>query len=240
MRGLTPAPAEGAFRPLTVTAETPAGFATGCPWAPALDGMLAFAAMQERLGRDMGTNIDLEPVEGLPLAVERHGDLWWYAAGSPETSPPLHQRDKHFHRRFNNVDAERWMAARRVETAMGPHKNLRKPHFVTTCASVSWKCVGDPGEIERLLRRIPAIGSGWSRGLGQVARWTVREGFEGELRRPVPVAWAEERGVAGPRMRHPIRPPSHLAANRVLCVMPETAPTEADSFAAADAPVRAA
>ncbi|CAH2606086.1 conserved protein of unknown function (plasmid) [Rhodovastum atsumiense] len=224
---------QGAFRPLTVTAYTPAGYASADAWSPSIDGMLAWAAMRERLGPDFGTNLDLAPVEGLPLQVVMHGDLWWYAAGMPEPSEILGQRDKYFHRRFNSVDAERWFNGRKVETATGPHKNLRKPHFVSTCASVSWKCIGDPREVERLVTQMTSVGSGHSRGLGQVSRWEIRDGFAGEIVRPVPIGYAEEHGIRGRRAMHAIRPPKHLAANSVMCVVP-------DPFEALAASARAA
>jgi CRISPR type IV-associated protein Csf3 len=209
------------FRPLTVTAYTPAGFAAGDPWSPALDGIIGYAFEREVLGADFGTNLDLKPVDGLPLAIVRHDGLWWYEVGFPETSTPLQQRDKHFHRRFNSVDAETWFDGRKVETAMGPHKNLRKPHLVTTCASVSWKCIGDAAEILRLASQISNVGSGHSRGLGAIARWEVTDGFDGSIRRAVPVAYAEEHGLKGSRAMHAIRPPKHILENQVMCILPE-------------------
>lgn len=205
--------------PLTVTARTPAGFATGCPWSPTLDGILSWAFMQELLGPDLGTNLNLKAVEGLPLLVRSFGKEWWYECGTPRPSPSLQQRDKHVHRRFNSMDAERHMDAKHVNTTMGPHKNLRKPHFVTTCESVSWLAIGDAAEIRRLLKAIPSIGSGWSRGLGRVSAWEVVEGpWEYPFDRPVPVGATAQ---PGPIMHFSVRPPSHLASNRIRCVMPE-------------------
>ena len=211
---------QGAMRPLTVTALTPAGYASGTPWSPSLDGIMAWAAMRERLGRDFGTNLDLTAVEGLPLAVERHGGEWWYACGAPRPSEVLGQRDKHFHRRFNAIDAERWTSAKRIETAMGPHKNMRKAHFITTCASLSWACIGEPEEVLRLVEQVHNVGSGHTRGLGAVAGWRVTEGFDGPLLRAVPVAYAAEHGIVGSRGMHALRPPAHLPSNVVLCVQP--------------------
>jgi len=180
---------------LTVTARTPTGFASGDPWSPTLDGTLSYAFMREKLGADFGNNLNLHAVEGLPFAV-----------------------DKHFHRRFNAPDAERWMAANRVNTTMGPHKNLRKAHLVTTASSVSWQAIGDAAEIRRLLSSLHSIGSGHSRGLGRVGAWEVVEGpWAYPLERPVPVGATDR---PGPIMHHSIRPPSHLASNRVRCVMP--------------------
>ena len=203
---------------LTVTARTPTGFASGDPWSPTLDGTLSYAFMREKLGADFGNNLNLHAVEGLPFAVEWFGGEWWYVCGSPRPSQALGQRDRHFHRRFNAPDAERWMAANRVNTTMGPHKNLRKAHLVTTASSVSWQAIGDAAEIRRLLSSLHSIGSGHSRGLGRVGAWEVVEGpWAYPLERPVPVGATDR---PGPIMHHSIRPPSHLASNRVRCVMP--------------------
>jgi hypothetical protein len=118
------------------------------------------------------------------------------------------------------VDAETFMAAKSVNTTMGPHKNLRKPHLVSTCASVSWDAAGDPDEVRRLLQSIRSIGSGWSRGLGQVSAWDVTTGAAMPVSRPVPAGFGTSAGITGPVMIHALRPPSHLASNRVRCVMP--------------------
>lgn len=228
-----------AFIPLTVTAHTPAGFAAGDPWSPSLDGILAWAFEKERLGPDFGTNLDIRTVTGLPLATEACGEQWWYACGLPEFTP-LHQRDRHMHRRFNDLDAERFLVGkRRIETAMGAHKNMRKPRLVNVAGTVTWKAVGDPAEIRRLFAEIPAIGSGWSRGLGRVAYWTVREGHEGEIRRWVPADYARALGMSGRCMMAALRPPARLPENQTLCVLPNVVPIASedlvDFFHAVDA-----
>ena len=70
MRGLSAsAAAAGGFVPLTVTAHTPAGFASMDQWTPTIDGILSFAFVREIMGPDFGSNIDVLPCEGLPLAV---------------------------------------------------------------------------------------------------------------------------------------------------------------------------
>lgn len=207
--------------PIVVEAETPAGFASSDPWSPTLDGILAFSYMQEKLGPDFGTNTDYRPVEGLPLAVDRHGGLWWYRCGSPEYEP-MAQRDLHINRRFDALDAERYVVGKRkVDTSSGPFKAMRKPRFQHICPRVTWRAVGDPDEVRRLLERIPAIGTCWSKGFGRVARWTVTEGGDGSVHRPVPLEYAVANGIVGRRVHHAIRPPTHLPENRMECVVPE-------------------
>jgi CRISPR type IV-associated protein Csf3 len=232
MRSVAGGASSGVFVPLTVTATVPAGFSSADPWSPTLDGILAYAFMRELLGKDFGTNIDVRPVEGLPLAVTRWRDLWWYQSGYPDYVP-VTQRTKHFHRRFDVDDADRHMTGKRkVDTSMGAYKNTRKPKLVHVCREVTWKAIGDPAEIERLLQGITSIGSGHTRGYGQVTGWTVREGFDGRIRRSLPAAYAEEQGIRGNRIHHGFRPPSWLPENQMLCIVPDAEPVQAadDSF----------
>jgi hypothetical protein len=205
---------------LTVTAHTPAGFCTGDPWSPTLDGILAWAFTKEKLGSDFGTNLELGPVLGLPLAVDVVGlGYWWYYCGLPEFEL-VDQHEKFVHRRFDAADGERFIdGTRKIQTAMGKHKNMRKPRIVNVTPKVTWKTKGHRDEILRLLEHIPAIGSGWSRGYGRVSHWTVEEGFDGEIRRPIPAEIAALAGIDGVRQVMALVPPTHLAANKTLCVI---------------------
>jgi CRISPR type IV-associated protein Csf3 len=222
MRGVRRATLER-FVPLTVTAATPAGFAPADPWTPALDGILAYAFMRDLQGKDFGNVPDIRPVEGLPLAVTRWQGLWWYECGYPDHLS-LCQRTKHFHRRFDVDHAARHMVAKgKVDTSAGAFKNTRKPKLVHVCAEVSWKAIGEAAAIERLLQGITSIAGGWSRGYGQVTSWTVREGFDGTIRRSLPAGYAQQHGIRGTPVHHGFRPPAWLPENRVLCVVPDVA-----------------
>ena len=206
--------------PIVVTAHTPSGFLTYEPWTPALDGILAFAFERERLGTDFGTNVDVRPVEGLPLAKTRWRDTWWYRVGMPRFVTK-HQYEKHIVRRFDGREAqERLPAKNKVVTSMGRHKNIRKARLISVGASVSWAAVGDPEEVRRLLSDIPNVGGGWSRGFGRVSSWVVEEREE-EILRPVPVEYAQEQGHEGYRVHIGFRPPSWLPENQAACVVPE-------------------
>ena len=208
--------------PLTVMAHTPAGFSSGDPTTtPSLDGILAWVHEKRRLGPDFGTNVDVRPVTGLPLAVEEFGAQWWYSCGVPEFAP-LEQHDKFVHRRFDAHDAERFLVgAKRIISDTGPHKNLRRPHFTTVAGTVSWKAIGDVAAIRDYLTEVPAIGSGWSRGLGRVTKWEVVEGHEGEIRRWLPFDYARARGLWGRKMRAALRPPAWLPENNAYALLPD-------------------
>lgn len=217
------------FTPLRVTAHLANGFASNDPWSPGLDAILAYWAMRERLGEEdfAAGSIDsgaMQPVEGLPLAVEKHGDWWWYQCSAPiyETAAEF---SRYFHRRFDSQMAERYLQPKkgRVDTKCGPFKAYRLSARVTVCDRVEWHCIGDAAEIGRLLRRCSAIGYKTGAGHGRVLRWEVGPGGEADLarfHRPLPVDFAQAHGIEGPQLQWSIRPPGRITINQALCVMP--------------------
>lgn len=218
--------------PMRVIARTPAGFAASDPWSPTLDGILAYEIMRERLGDEFGlaTSDDstMQAVEGLPLAVERHGEWWWYACSSPLYAAVVQAR-RYYHRRFDAAAAETFLEPRKakVSTAAGPYKNARLSHLVTVTNQVTWHAIGEPDEVSRLLNRVRYIGAGIASGMGRVNEWrVVPDEASRELalaHRPLPVQRAQALGITGPVMRWGIRPPVRIPGNRCDCVMPRAA-----------------
>jgi CRISPR type IV-associated protein Csf3 len=212
--------------PLVVRADTPAGFAQSEPWAPTLDGVLAAAEMRLRLGDRYysARPADLAPVEGLPLGVERQGDLWWYQAGAPEIVGGAGVDLRMFHRRFDDQHERRLEAGvKKVMTAAGPYKTTRLATRRVVCRAVEWRAIGAAEEIEALLATVDQIGGKRGAGYGVVSRWTVREGGPADAERarfgrPLPVAFAAAHGVTGPEVPLGIVPPARLAP--VPCVVP--------------------
>lgn len=217
------------FEPVIVTAHLANGFAHNDPWSPSIDGVLGYWALREKLGDEQFAcqQIDssaMRPVEGLPLGVERHGDWWWYQA-----SAPIYQGRteflRYFHRRFDMQHAERYMKPKkgRVDIKCGPFKVYRLSAKITVCDRVEWHCIGDLGEIERLLRRCSAIGYKIGAGNGWVLHWEVRAGGDPNLARyfrPLPVEFADLHGIGGIRLEWGIRPPVRIRENQTLCIMP--------------------
>jgi hypothetical protein len=211
--------------PITVTAHLAAGFSSGDSWSPTLDGILAWAFMKEKLGPDFGTNIDLHPVTGLPLAVNTFGSrFWWYECGLPEWETK-DRREKRVHRTSDCAMSVRSLGGRsKIGTGIVNHDNLRRLRLARATDKVTWKAVGFPDEVQRLLSHVSAVGSGWSRGYGRVTRWTVEPGFQGSLRRHIPLEVARYDGIDGRELEMALVPPSHLAENRVMCVIPDPEP----------------
>ena len=213
--------------PIAITAELYNGFVSADPWSPAIDGILAYWLMRERLGAEefsisQGHSHRMTPVEGLPLEVMRHGDLWWYAASSPRYGSAATVR-KHIHRRFDQSAAEKYLPAiRKVQTSAGAYKNARISLMHRITNQVTWHVIGDGPEIERLLRTCAHIGGKVSAGFGRVRRWSYAEGDADLARfsRPLPADYASKHDIHGPVMEWGLRPPVRLAANIAACVMP--------------------
>lgn len=210
---------------LKVTAHLASGFIAADPWSPSLDGILAYWHMREQLGDEFATTSAqphvMEPVTGLPLRVESHGALWWYACSSPiyETAAKVR---RYLHRRFDDAQ-ERYLDIQgksgKVLVAAGPYKNARNAYMQTVTGRIEWHVIGERVEIERLLRRCWHIGARTGSGFGRVRRWEFGEGDEhlALTHRPIPEEAAKS---VGPRMVWGIRPPGRLPINRTMCVMP--------------------
>jgi CRISPR type IV-associated protein Csf3 len=216
------------MEPLIITAHLATGVVMPDPWSPSLDGILAYWAAREVLGEEefaLGTSGHRELVEiDLPLAREEYGDWWWWQVSSPLITPAERSR-RAIHRRFDDAYAYERVpeTVKRVETKGGPYKLARIERTVTHAPSISWHCVGDEGEIRRLLRYCANVGWGHTRGYGAVWRWDIEPGEVYESarhQRPLPAEYAERVGLDGARLVWGIRPPGRDPRVQTLCVMP--------------------
>lgn len=218
--------------PLLIRAHLIAGYASSDSWSPALDGILAYQMLVERIGIErmavaQADTMAMAPVEGLPLAVESFGEHWWYAVSSPIRDGEALVFRRWYHRRFDAHAAEAYLDPRsaKVLTRAGPYKNSRLSRDVRLVRSVSWHCIGDRAEIERLLRPVSHIGAGLAVGLGHVSHWTVAvddaDPTMALLHRPIPLDYAHRMGADdGAVMDWGIRPPVRLPLNITACRMP--------------------
>lgn len=213
--------------PLCIRARLLNGYVARDPWSPTLDGILAAVVMRERLGAEAYAISAASPrtwsaVEGLPLAVERDGDLWWYQASSPRPVGEAGRERRHYHRRFDDQH-ERFLVegVRRVMTAAGPYKATRLHDTRVICRGVEWHVVGDREEIDRLLRSVSQVGARRGCGYGEVVEWLIGAGDEDQARhrRPLPRSYAERVGIRGPVVPWTLVPPARHSI--VDCVMPE-------------------
>lgn len=215
---------------LSVTAHLYSGFVASDPWSPAIDGILAYWHLRERLGPDafaisQGHDHAMAPVDDLPLEIVRHGAWWWYACSSPLMAAQANVR-RHLHRRFDQTPAEQYLpeGMRKVQTQAGAYKNARMAVVQHVTDRVSWHVIGERDPIERLLAQCHHIGARVGVGFGRVRRWEIVPGDERMARhhRPLPVDYAAAAGIDGERMLWGIRPPGRLAVNQAESVMPFT------------------
>jgi CRISPR type IV-associated protein Csf3 len=216
--------------PLRVICHLCNGFVRRDPWSPAIDGIIAAVVMRDRLGDDYAYGAaqpsQMVKVEGLPLAVERHGNDWWYCASFPEVIGEVGKERKFFHRRFDD-HRERYLepGVKKVLTSAGPYKMARLWDTRNICRGLEWHVIGDASEISSLLERITQVGGRRGVGFGEVTRWEVTaDGAEeraARLWRPLPVAYAEAHGLKGPVMPYGLTPPSWCPLWKIDCIMPE-------------------
>lgn len=215
--------------PLRITAHLLNGFAASDPWSPAIDAIIGWAHLRRQMGEDefqlaQWDDSAMQPVTGLPIAVERDGGLWWYQASSPQYRLRA-QFLRWYHRRFDAAMAEQYMIPTkgRIQTQCGPYKNARLSSRVQVCDRVTWNVVGDHEVIRDLLRDIHAIGSRIGAGNGRVRSWEVAEDGDERLarfHRPLPADFAQRHGLSGPLLEWGMRPPGRLPQNQALCIMP--------------------
>lgn len=214
---------------LKITAHLYDGFVSKFDWVPAIDGILAWADLVNKMGLDefifTKTLLDQQvPHEDLPIKKEFFNGDWWY-----QCSRPIYTATAivpyYIHRRFNAKDAEQFSDAKTVETTKTGYKNyrilLRKR--ITPC--VNWYVVGDRDAISDLLKSMTHIGAKSSVGMGRVKQWEVdpddRAIEFARLCRPLPIEFASQNKITGVNMTWSHRPPYQLLANKRVCVIPE-------------------
>lgn len=215
---------------LRVVAHLAQGYVSSDPWSPALDGILAYWRLRELLGEEefaLGATGHRELVicEDLPLEREEWCGRWWWRCSSPIVTADARRFERHYHRRFDDAQASRFLpeGTRRIETAAGPYKQYRHRAEVALAPCLEWHVLGEREGVERLLRRCVFIGSGISRGYGEVRRWEIAEDGDPWLARfwrPLPAGFAAGHGISGLERDWGIVPPGRLPQHRMRCVMP--------------------
>lgn len=216
------------MKPISITANLYSGFVCSDPWSPTMDGILAYWHMREKLGPDQfsinqGHDYQMEPVDDLPLQMERHGEHWWYAASSPIYKAHATVQ-RHLHRRFDQSSAEKYLppGTTKIQTKAGAYKNARMVANQIVTNRVTWHVIGDIEEIKRLLAKCNHIGGRVGAGFGRVRAWEYADGDAhiAQTIRPLPIEYAQQMGVEGMQMLWGYRPPGRIEANCTECIMP--------------------
>lgn len=160
-------------QPLVVRAVTgPASRKAGSEWH-SLDGILAYAVACDMtegkpylLSGERAINVPLPllEVEGLPICSDLtadvdHSDVYWFLKRS---------------RNGQQTRPVRGMPAK-VDERGGPDQPRRVPVAVHLAEGWEARCIGNKGEIMRVLQSITHIGPRGDVGCGEVMRWDVEE-----------------------------------------------------------------
>lgn len=158
-----------------------------------LDGILAWAAYRDLTEEQ---RYEMPPIStawaldfDLPIArwsvdggrclgadkrlLDEHGRVWGWLA-----TQALADWEKHsIHEVRKRVPLEelaRWADARTVHIGCGPAKAYDLGFPTQWAPTISWFAIGDPAEVERLLRtHVYGIGKHCAKGLGRVLEWGV-------------------------------------------------------------------
>jgi CRISPR type IV-associated protein Csf3 len=188
-----------------------------------LDSLMAFVAVHIAGYFNSSHPIGWEPDEPppLPLAIERHNDLWWYRASAFLPEGPAHRQQwtKKFDR--DHLDYLDLGKATKVTTAGGPWRERFVPIEAIAVNEVEFYAVGNYRKVSSMCRRIKHIGKRGTMGFGYVRSFEIcaldepLETFDRDWRNPdntparnLPHDWAESKGLitAGIK-RAPILPP---------------------------------
>lgn len=203
------------MEPLRVTAKLLTGQLASLDRLFALDSILAWAWMMENHPERMmvppGADL-IDPVLPLEKRIPEHDPLAWYWVCSFAQFQADKEYVRHYHKRFD-LEREANLDLRgrsgKLNPALGPTKNYRKPQVILSVPELVWYCKGDKEKIRRLLDSILSMGQNKSHGWGMIREWIVEpwpkdwseKGPEGKLTRPIPVPADEAESWQG------IRPP---------------------------------
>lgn len=217
------------MKPLKVTVAMMDGRIASVDGRFHLDSFLAYAWMVENYPERVGVNsaVSDEAIDpDLSGFLDRRGkgeDWYWACSFGQYSSSGEHV--EYLHKRVNPVKAEKHVdfgrRRGRIVTAGGPQKSWRHPVVTMLIPEITWYCVGDAKEIERLLKtHIKYIGKHRAAGFGLIRQWIVEEwhedwseyNAEGKLMRAIPhPEGVEESGI---------RPPYWNPLNARWCLVP--------------------
>lgn len=223
---------EADLKPLRVTAYCATPLAATDDWSPSLDALLVKLLLDER--GLASSNPDPEEVErntpvineNMPITRGELEGCGWYW----QTSGPCYlydwQTQATIYRRWDMQEQHLdWGGRRRNwSTSEGRTKSWTVNLYERNVKRIDWYCVGDAGEVLRLLSFCDGIGAK-SR---CIVRWEVGEMAEdwhlwrgGEIMRPVPRDWyLSISNVPCRLIQWAWRPPTFLPQNKAICAMP--------------------
>ena len=212
---------------LLVTAHLERGLSASDRWSPSLDSILAYFQLRDKIGIEQfnieqSLNQQTDFTE-LPLEKVKGGEHWWYACSSPFYDAS-HEINRAFFKKFN-IDSSLLIErkVKTIELTKNQFKNYSLAFKEIVTKKISWHCIGDADEIERLLSQCQQIGAQRGKGLGYVEKWTIEDTGDAEkakFSRAIPATFAEQNGINGIKCWRGFRPCFRIESNQALCVLP--------------------
>ena len=210
---------------LKVIAYISSGIDTSNPWSPSLDGILASAYLEHKLGTDK-FNIDMalnkqSTVANLDIA-KSEGDEWFYLCSSPIFAVDQSQTFTQY-KRFNHDEHDLIkMKAKQLQLTKGVHKNTAWNANVKYCEKVEWHVASNKDYVLSLLQDVTHIGANRAAGYGKVDKWAVEEGEDLLARyyRPLPLNNTICDDLKYHKMWWGYRPSVRIKSNQAYCNMP--------------------
>lgn len=198
-----------------------------------LDGLLAWARVEEAIADGIGVPECYGLQNDLPLAKHESGDQWVFKASTFQYEWSGERFERHRIKRQHVADyAQSWMREAiassrksriRVDTKSGDTKAGLYPFSMRQCDVARAWCIGEKAGVERLLRHVVTFGKGRKCGAGLVVSINVARD-ENALqfwdRRPMPLQVSDDVvGRYAPGL-HPLQAPYWDTRNTQECMLP--------------------
>jgi hypothetical protein len=154
-----------------------------CGAPPRIDALLEYE-LALRLGYKMAKkltrNVPLSEIKHPPIPVSKRtiGGIDFYCSSDPILGNVFAEYTERQSKRFDTDICAALLGARsrkKLLTSSGPYKSRFVPLRIRVVDSVNWFVRGDRKEMNKLLKRIVALGHCRSYGYGRIAGWEYSE-----------------------------------------------------------------
>lgn len=162
--------------PIKITARLCAGLSVWDDYSPDLASILEYQWLDQRNLLQANPSPKTAITPDLPIARHTLGDDWLWAISAPSYQYVA----DHWEKARKRWDADQiypvnWQGKRaNVQTDGGRFKSHDKPVPVRLTGQIDWYAVGEPMEVESLLKNCTSIGHRRHIGYGQVWDWVVQ------------------------------------------------------------------
>lgn len=220
---------ESIWQPLSITAHLSEPIA-GWREDIGIDGPLSFAAMLEFIDehgnvlppKNQKWALDFEipiakwaiplpnGISADPRLLTQDGQVWGWCVSDPQYEEAFPQVVD-VRRKPAIEEMSRWSRANRHHIGFGPHKARNVPHNAAFVRSITWYVLGEQEGIERLLKRVKALGRLSRAGNGRVMKWVVEPCDDQN-------AWKQRCFPADQGVDLPVRAPAWHKSRLVPCL----------------------